>query len=549
MKIGFRQTIRNKTCKLTKFNLILILPALIAIALFYYWTLPPINLFAEEFYGFALIALIMLLIATLRFPSRNQFFGITNVTKVIVGIIFVGAIVFFVGHLSSAKIFWAHKYASLITVEEKEFAVDIAESDTVSDIAVMDTDSARVVGQRAIGSLSKVVSQYEISSDYSQIDLNGVPMKVASLEYADFFKWFNNRGSGILGYVLVDPVDFEAEYVELETSIKYTPSGWFNDNLYRHLRFQYPTAIFNGYYFELDSEGNPYYICPVMKPNISMFGGYDVKGVVICDPCSDYSEYYDLDEIPNWVDCVYDGDLIQQKYNWYGTLSGGFINSIIGQEGCKVVTDDYGYKVMDGDVWIYTGVTSVNGDQSNIGFIMSNSRTCETKYYSVAGAEEYSAMSAAEGQVQDLGYESSFPSLINVAGCPTYFMVLKDKSDLVKMYAMVNVQKYSIVATGTTQKEVMSEYKKLLSQNNILSASEATYEGLPSKDIIVRTIKFVPVDGETYVYITDTDGVVYKQAFAENEELIFIEEGDAITIYYDESDSNIKEVISYEFKE
>lgn len=544
---GMKNAVRDRAGRFTRANAVLILVAVIVAAVFFYWALPSINIFSEELYFFLIIVFALLFAASLRYPNRRQFFGVTKFTKALVIIFVVGVIVYAVGHLSSSKIFWAHRYASLITVEEKDFATDIVESNTVSDIAVMDTDSARVVGQRAIGSLSDVVSQYEISEDYTQIDLNGEPMKVASLEYADFFKWFNNRGEGIPGYVLVDPVDFEAEYVKLDKPIKYTPSGWFNDNLYRHLRFQYPTAIFYDYYFEIDEEGNPYYVCPVMGPCVSMFGGYDVKGVVVCDPCSGDSEYYELAEVPNWVDRVYDGDLIQQKYNWYGTLSGGFINSIIGQEGCKIATDDYGYKVMDGDVWIYTGVTSVNGDQSNIGFIMSNARTGETKYYSVAGAEEYSAMSAAEGQVQDLGYDASFPSLINVSGCPTYFTVLKDKSSLVKMYAMINVQKYSIVATGTTQKEVFAEYKKLLGQNNLLSSAEESYAELPSKSTLVRDVKFVLVDGETQVYVTDEDGIVYKQQFSENEELIFIEEGDSVIIYYEDTDSDIKEMLSYEF--
>ena len=549
MKTRIRRLIKEHTGRLSKLNLVLIVVALILTAGYYYLLLPPINLRATEFYAFAWPVLIWFIIATLSYPVRGRIFGITKATKVLVVIAVVGAVLLLAGNISSAKIFRAHSYASLITIEEREFTTDIEESDTVTDIAVMDTESAQVVGQRAIGSLSDVVSQYEISEEYSQIDLNGQPMKTASLEYADFFKWFNNRSEGIPGYVLVDPLEFEAEYVELETPIKYTSSGWFNDNIYRHIRFKYPTAIFDDIYFELDEDGVPYYVCPVKEPKVGLFGGYDVKGVIICDPCSGDCEYYSLGEIPNWVDRVYSGDLIQQKYNWYGTLSGGFINSIIGQKGCKEVTDDYGYKVMDGDVWIYTGVTSVTGDSSNIGFIMCNGRTGETRYYAVAGAEEHSAMNAAEGQVQDLGYEASFPSLINVEGCPTYFTVLKDKSNLVKMYAMINVQKYSIVATGTTQKEVFAEYKKLLSSNNIVSGSSMSYDEYPSKSITVSSLRFVLVDDETCVYVTDESGVVYKQSFAENEELIFIEEGDKIIVYYEDTDSDIKQLISYEFEE
>ncbi len=222
-------------------------------------------------------------------------------------------------------------------------------------------------------------------------------------------------------------------------------SAYFNYNLYRHVQMKYPTSIFEGFYFELDNDGNPYYICPVLKSNAGLFGAKDVKGAVICDPCTGSTVYHEVGDIPNWVDRVYDGDLACRKYDWYGELSGGFLNSVFGNKGCKKTTDDYGYKVMDGDVWVYTGVTSVNGDESNIGFVMINLRTGESKYYSIAGAEEYSAMASAEGQVQHLGYKASFPSLINIGGIPTYMMVLKDNGGLVKMYALVDVEKYNIV--------------------------------------------------------------------------------------------------------
>ena len=200
-----------------------------------------------------------------------------------------------------------------------------------------------------------------------------------------FIKYLNNKDAGIPGYVLVDPVKNEADYVKLEKPIQYSSSAYFGKNLQRHVQLSYPTYDFNGYYFELDNEGNPYYICPVLKRNAGLFGAKDVKGIVLCDPCNGDCEYMDLGDIPNWVDRVYDGDLLCDRYNWYGMLSGGFINSKIGNKGCKVTTDDYGYKVMDGDVWVYTGVTSVNGDQSNIGFVLMNSRTAESKYFAIAG--------------------------------------------------------------------------------------------------------------------------------------------------------------------
>ena len=504
-----RSSVRNG--KLGKANIIAGIIGLLILAIYYYFAVPALSIYKISFWVLLIFILGAVFVCTLDFSVENldiKNMG-TNVTTPISKYIGFGVIgclaVIIIGGILSSTLINSSKYAGIIQIKEGDFETDIVASENVNDIALMDTDSAVIIGDRAIGSLSDVVSQYEVSKEYSTIDYNGKPMKVAPLEYAGFFKYMNNKDAGIPGYVLVDPIKNEAYYVELKNPIKYAESACFKYDLNRHIQTSYPTYDFYGYFFELDNEGNPYYICPVMKPNAGLFGAKDVKGVVICDPCTGDTEYVDVANVPNWVDRVYDGDLACEKYNWYGMLSGGFINSIIGNKGCKVTTDDYGYKVMDGDVWVYTGVTSVNGDQSNIGFVMMNSRTGESKYYSIAGAEEHSAMESAEGQVQNLGYKASFPSLINIDGIPTYIMVLKDNAGLVKMYAMVNVEKYNIVATGATQRDVLASYRKLMAENGIATNGSRVEENLPEKTITVEDIKYINMNGETYVYITASD--------------------------------------------
>lgn len=543
---------RNASSKkhgaMLQFKLLRYVIFIVVLGIVYYTQLPAINIHSSELY-----CIVIGLIAAIYAISRDDWWSghfsngknepMKKSTKVVLIIMGAIGIIWLVGQLISSPIFNAKRYASLIQVEEGTFTEDIVEQEDINDIALMDTQTAQIIGERAIGSLADVVSQYEVGTYYSTMDYNGVPMKATTLEYADFFKWLNNRSHGVPGYVLVDPVNNEANYVELNQPIKYSLSGYFNDNLVRHLRFQYPTAMFEGYYFELDPEGNPYYVCPVLTARIGLFGGYDVKGIVLCDPCTGDSTYYAVAEVPQWVDRVYDGALAQQKYDWYGTLSGGYINSLIGNKGCKVTTEDYGYKVMNGDVWVYTGVTSVNGDQSNIGFVMINLRTCECKYYQVAGAEEFSAMSSAEGQVQHLGYQASFPSLINIGGQPTYIMVLKDNSGLVKMYAMVNVEKYNIVATGNTQKEALSAYRKLMAENGLGASVEE--DEAKSRKITIADIQYIGLNGSTFVYIKDTNGGVYKQSFEENESLILLSVEDRITVYYEEGEQGIYQLLRY----
>ena len=522
---------------------------------FYYAYFPAINIHLEIFWTTLIVVFLSLAIILgakssisqmvgrlSKKPSIKEFSWFAKLCSVLV-IVCVGVLI--VGSALGATLFRSRAYANLLPVDKREFTEDIEQSDQVTDIALMDTESARIFGNRKIGSLSDVVSQYEIEPDYTQISIKGQPMKVSGLKYASFFKWWNNRNSGVPGYVQVNPVNSEAKYVKLTKSMKYVPSAYFNYNLQRHVQLTYPTKIISGYKFEVDDDGNPYYICPTMTARVGLFGGIDVNGVIICDPIDGECQYYAIGDCPSWVDSVYDGHLLTKKYNWHGMLSGGYINSIIGQKGCKQATDDFGYKIIGDDVWVYTGVTSANGDQSNIGFVMMNQRTSEARYYQVSGAEEHSAMSAAEGEVQEKGYKASFPSLINVSGTPTYIMVLKDAGGLVKLYAMVNVEQYNIVATATSQTKVFEEYKTLLASDGKLETEE---NDLKEDTITVQSVEYIDTDDGTMVYIKDTNHQVYKQAFKEDESLIRISAGDVLHVKYQPMDNEIHLLQEFSFE-
>jgi hypothetical protein len=280
-------------------------------------------------------------------------------------------------------------------------------------------------------------------------------------------------------------------------------------------------------------------------PKVFPFGAMDVSEVIIFDPCTGESELYSVGDVPAWVDAVYSGGLAEQKYNWHGTLSGGYWNSIIGNKDCKQTTDDYGYIVIGDDVWYFTGVTSVTSDESNIGFIISNARTGEYKYYPVVGAEEYGAMNAAEGVVQEKGYQASFPSLINVSGQATYIMVLKDASGYVRLYALVNVEHPSVVATAPKQDEAIKAYRELLAENGIIDDTLLPDPSLPGEEVIVRDIKTYTVDGNTVFYFVGNDGFYYKGMLRDIEDMIFFEVGDRLLIMYSETENDKIRTIVY----
>ncbi len=508
-------------------------------ALTYYLMLPPINVFSTGFWTFLIMVIFFYglplgVVSGLSGISRGT--SKVKLNKVFLVIAAIPVAVLVLGGIVSSTFFNALKYASVIEVQNADFSEDMPEADVVTNISLMDTASASILGDRELGALSDVVSQYNLSYDYNQINYKGTPKKVANLEYVDLFRWINNSANGVPGYVMVDPVGNDADYIKFAKPMIYVDSAFFEEDLMRKLRFSYPTKIFSSINFEIDDEGNPFYIVSCMKPHVGLFGAMDVNEVIIFNPCDGTSELYAVADAPAWIDNVYDGDLANQKYNWYGTLSGGFWNSVIGNRDCKQTTDGYGYIVRGDDVWYYTGVTSVTSDESNIGFIISNARTGEYKYYPVIGAEEYSAMGAAQGEVQEKGYVASFPSLINVESEPTYIMVLKDAQGLVKLYALVNVENYSIVATGDSQAEAKQAYLEELAKRGVIEEEDIPAPETQTAEITVTAVRLATVGGETVVYITAEDGTVYRGALASDESLILVTEGMSLTVEYSDTE-------------
>ncbi len=365
------------------------------------------------------------------------------------------------------------------------------------------------------------------------------------LEYGDLIKWFTNRKNGIPAYLIIDMVTQNVDVVRLPegSGIKYSNSEHFGRLLMRHLRFNYPTFMFDTPMFEINDQGEPYWICPKLEKTIGLFGGTDINGAVLVNAVTGESQYYE--EVPTWVDRLYSAELIMQQYDYHGQYQNGFINSIFGQKGVTVTTSGYNYIAMNDDVYVYTGVTSVGGDQSNVGFILTNQRTKETRYYPCAGATEYSAMSSAEGVVQHLNYKATFPLLLNIHSEPTYFIALKDNAGLVKMYAMVNVQQYQIVATGTSVSECSANYSKLLTQNNLGEES-----GNPLADEVTGTIaeiRSAVIAGNTVFYIRfEKSRTFYAVAASANETAVILNVGDRVVIQFTPDENEILSAISIE---
>ncbi|MEG2222714.1 MAG: CvpA family protein [Oscillospiraceae bacterium] len=527
IKSGFARTMIN------------LLVTLVFGAVYFYFTMPAINLHAEDFYV-SVFLLCVVYVVTALFTSGFQGEGMsgyfTFVKKqcklpLLVTLAMVATVA--LGTLSSWVVIRAGSYQALLPVETGDFVEEVEEI-SFDQIPMVDRDSAVRLGNRKLGELSDMVSQFEVSQNYTQINLGNRPVRVTPLEYGDAIKWLNNRKAGLPAYLSIDMVTQNVDVIRLDEGMRYSTCEHFSRNLYRHLRFNYPTFMFAAPVFEVNEEGTPYWVCSKLEKTIGLFGGTDIHGAVLVNAITGENEYYE--NVPEWVDHVYDAELILQQYNYYGQYHNGFINSVLGQRDVTVTTDGYNYIALNGDVFMYTGVTSVTSDQSNVGFILANQRTKETKFYAVSGAEEKSAMASAEGQVQQMQYIATFPLLLNLAEQPTYFMALKDAAGLVKMYAMVNVEQYQIVATGSTVAETELNYRKMLANNNLIDEEQAAVSE-PNKDTVsgtVAEIRSAVLDGNTNYFIRlEGTKTFYCVGAAGSPIAVILNVGDPVDITYD----------------
>ena len=505
---------------------------------YFYFELPALNFHAEEFYVFVfLLCAVYCVCAVLTSGFQGEgvkgYFGFVKKQCTIPFLVLVALIAaIIIGGLTSWVVIRAGSYSKLLSIKDGDFASEVEEI-SYNQIPMLDEDSAARLGSRKLGELADMVSQFEILPSYTQINYQGRPVRVTSLAYGDLVKWFTNRSAGLPAYLIIDMVTQEAEVVRLDEGMKYTTAEHFGRYLPRHLRFHYPTYMFADPVFEINEEGEPYWVCPRMVKTIGLFGGTDIQGAVLVNAVTGESQYYE--EVPNWVDHVYDANLIMEQYDYYGMYHNGFINSIFGQRDVTHTTEDYNYIAIGDDVYMYTGVTSVTSDQSNIGFILSNQRTKETHFYSVAGATEASAQASAMSQVQQMRYVATFPLLLNIAGQPTYFMSLKGEDGLVKMYAMVNVQQYNIVETGSTVAECEANYRRALADSGLISDGDA--EAVPSdqEEIsgAIAEIRTAVLDGNSYYFLRlEGQDTFYAVNAAENPLAVILNAGDQVTIAY-----------------
>ena len=559
-----------------------LLITLIGGGILYYFMLPPMNFKSYDFYIFWAAVLAMYVAAsalTSKAIFKPEYVPYVK-RRARVPLIIAAALgaVLLVGFLISSVFFRAASYSALLDVNnETDFASSVTVINSTQDftnVSMIDADASEKLADKVLGDLASIglESQFDIATEYStQINYKGSPCRVYPLKYGNVFKWLNNTRAGFPGYVIVNmnTQDTEFHFVSPEQNtdeyIKYSPTEHFHKHLKRIVRFKHPTTIIGNISFEADDNGTPYWIIEDIGMRIGLVGGRDVKGIIMVNAVTGDQTYYTTEEVRGgkasdgtditWIDQVYDAQLLVDQYNYFGTYNGGFWNSLFGQTGVKKTTQGASYLAIDDDVYIYTGVTSVTADESILGFILMNQRTKDAKFYSITGATEVAAMNSANGALSDKGWQATFPLLINLDGEATYFVAMKDDTNVVKSYAMVNVSNYNIVATDNADGDpdlikCINNYQSALKakKNKTINvdtsvdlwedtgtsdSSDVTEPDTTERNEVTGTVTEIRTqieNGSTCYYIRLTGGDTwYKLSADELPAAIFINEGDRVS--------------------
>lgn len=506
-----------------------------------YALLIPLNPRSPQFILY--FSFLLLIFNGFYFIFNRGFNKIMKYSLILVGILIV---LIPVGTFISSPIFNAKSYQKQLVLDKKADFYKDNKTISYESIPVVDRESAIRLGDRRMGEMVDYVSQFEVDQSYEQINYNDNPYRVTPLEYSDLIKWFTNHGDGLPAYIRVNMVSQESEVIKLKEGMKYSKSDHFGRKIERHLRANYPSLMFDTLAFEINDDGIPYWIAPVYEYKIGLFGGKDIVGAVLVNAINGEHNYYDIKKVPEWVDRVYPSNLILMQLENYGKYTNGYLNTLLSQKGVLRPTDGYNYIAINDDVYLYTGLTSVSKDASNVGFAMINLRTKEGKFYNISGAEEYSAMSSAEGEVQNLKYKATFPILINAGGHPTYFLSLKDDANLVKKYAFVSVENYQLVATGDSVAQAEQAYYALLESNG-KKTNDGDFKTNKLTGIISEINEAVVDGNSTYYFKIEGNDTIFIGDISLSDHFPLAKVGDNVTVEFVNSKDNSEVISSIKF--
>lgn len=534
---------------------LLIVFVLVVGFLLFYFNLPVLQFGFYEI-GLLLLGLLLFYIVVsigIKLDKSGKKFVLSERPSKIL-LLFTGLIVVYltvIPFFTSATIFHTSSYQKMIgKVENGEKISTHIAPISVDKIRVVDQSLAYLLGEKIIGSQPALGSQIELGK-FSIQKVNNELYWIAPLLHSGFFKWMNNQ-DGTPGYVMVSATN--ERDVKLVQSIegkplkiKYQPSAFFQSNIHRHVYFNgYSTLGLADFTFEIDEKGNPFWVITTYDKEIG-FSGEDTNGILVVDAQTGAITRYSIKDSPEWVDRIQPAEFIEDQLNDWGEYIKGYWNfsnqdKLQITEGLTLV-----YGKNDRSYW-YTGLTSVGSDESSVGFVLVDTRTKETTFYKQSGATEFAAQSSAEGKVQEKGYSASLPIPYNINNIPTYVMTLKDDGGLVKMYAMVAINDYTIVGVGNSMREALTMFKSAFNAtgNKINASSSETKKNLNS--VITRIQSDVKNGNSFYYFMVKDYPNIFVGSSQVSAELPVTVVGDSVSISFDVDEEKIIDVVRFDNK-
>jgi hypothetical protein len=494
-------------------------------------------------YGFSQIGIIVLILTVVLFflyssfnvENKGQKISMRESPSWIIYLFLTGlAYVVVLPFVTSSPLFHSQKYQQLIgKVNIGKKISDHITPISLEEVRIVDKDLANLVGEKVLGSQPALGSQVELGEFCIQ-KVNNQLVWVAPLEHSGFFKWFSNS-EGTPGYVTVSvtnerDVKLVQSIQNKPIKVKYQEGAFFGDHLHRHVYFHgYNTVGLTDFSFEIDDTGKPFWVITSYEKSIG-FGGKNANGIIVVDAQSGDIQQFGLNDIPKWVDRVQPSNFIQAQLDDWGKYVNGYWNfaNTDKLQTTERMTLVYG---KDNKSYWYTGLTSVGKDESTVGFMLVDTRTKEATYYKQSGEK---------------GYKATMPIPYNINNIPTYVMALKDNGGLVKMYAMVGINDYTVVGVGNTLRETLTSFKNTYNMTgNKLSGNTPSVK----KEVIstiVRIQNDVKNGNSFYYFILKDSPKVFVGSSNISTQLPISQIGDKIKISYDDDIEKVIDVSSFE---
>ena len=485
----------------------------------------------------------ILLIAAILLLNRDDY---QKFIKLFVGVGIGFVLVFLVGGLMSSRVLNAKKFSEVIgEIKTVEFS-ELYRKDHAVEMSYVDKDSALLAAEKKIGELSEVSARFEINArEFSQINYQGDMVRVAPFKYTDPIKQYLNFNKGIPYYVRVltgaGSSNAKADIVTLDEPMKYYPGAPLQYNLKRHVAFNHKFSYLEGWNFEIDEEGHPYWVVRGITKEVGLWGAKNMKSVIVVDAVSGQTHNYKLDEVPEWVDYVYPSEMLLAHAKDHYTLSKGYINSVTQETGVKRIDQEigtYNYVSIDDEIYVFTGIRPVSLDEgSTTGLLFMSTKTSQAIVLDLPGISLKTAETTSIGSIQEKNYIPTTPVLQNVGGYPSYVLSLKDQSGVIRAFSIVNYQDYTKSAVGNTLKEAEKQYLALHNGQESLLPEDSE-----EKEFVIDQIKQVQIDGNSLYYIkfVGEEGI-YIAALSVDDALPFYTEGTTLKVKV--SDHRILEVI------